>query len=349
MMNDLTGQQFGSYRLVRRLGTGGFASVYLGQHVRLSSKQAAIKILHMFDANVSMFQKEAETTEQLIHPHIVRLLDFDLQDGIPFLVLEYAPGGSLRDRHPEGSQIPLATAIAYAHGIASALQYAHEQHLIHRDIKPENILIGRQGELQLSDFGITVMSKTGRTSLAAGGYGQGGTPYYMAPEQFRGKPEKASDQYALAVLVYEWLTGMRPFEADEPAALGYQHRYEPIPPLPDTIPLPVQRVILKALEKEPEERYPSVQAFAQALLQARDEQVTGVEQYRAQGDAQLHMNQFSEALASFEKLMQIDEKDASAHIGKGQALLRLNRYQEALAAFEAIQYQISTEAYDTSP
>jgi serine/threonine protein kinase len=108
-MADLTGQQFGSYHLVRRLGTGGFASVYLGQHVRVSSKQAAIKIWHLSDINVPQFQQEAETTEQLKHPHIVRLLDFDVQDGTPFLVLDYAPGGSPRTRHPKGSQIPLAT------------------------------------------------------------------------------------------------------------------------------------------------------------------------------------------------------------------------------------------------
>src|SRR5262249_23751703 len=95
MMTDLTGQQFGSYRLVRRLGIGGFASVYLGQHVRISSKQAAIKILHLFDVNEQQFQQEAETTEQLLHPNIVRLLDFDVQEGTPFLVLDYAPSGSL--------------------------------------------------------------------------------------------------------------------------------------------------------------------------------------------------------------------------------------------------------------
>ena len=138
MMTDLSGQQFGSYRLVRRLGIGGFASVYLGQHVRISSKQAAIKILHLFDVDVQQFQQEAETTEQLRHPNIVRLLDFDVQEGTPFLVLDYAPGGSLRARHPKGSQVLLTTVIRYLKELVPALQYAHDRDILHRDIKPDD-------------------------------------------------------------------------------------------------------------------------------------------------------------------------------------------------------------------
>jgi eukaryotic-like serine/threonine-protein kinase len=164
LMKDLTGQQFGSYRLLRCLGVGGFASVYLGQHVRISSKQAAIKILHLFDVDAQQFQQEAETTEQLRHPHIVRLLDFDIQEGTPFLVLDYAPGGSLRARHPKGSHVPLATILEYLKELAPALQYAHDQGILHRDIKPDNVLIGQNGELLLSDFGIALLSRTGHTS-----------------------------------------------------------------------------------------------------------------------------------------------------------------------------------------
>ena len=153
-MADRAGQQIGSYRLVKLLGSGGFAEVYLAQHVRLASKQAAIKILHLIDIDARKFQEEAETTEQLVHPHIVRLLDFDIEQGTPFLVLEYAPSGSLRTRHPKGSSVPLARVGEYLKEIAPALQYAHDQHILHRDIKPDNMLIGRQGELLLSDFGI---------------------------------------------------------------------------------------------------------------------------------------------------------------------------------------------------
>ncbi len=270
MMTDLTDQQFGSYHLVRRLGVGGFASVYLGQHLRISSKQAAIKILHLFDVDVQQFQQEAETTEQLRHPNIVRLLDFDVQEGMPFLVLDYAPGGSLRARHPKGSQIPLATVIGYLKELVPALQYAHDQDILHRDIKPDNILIGQHGELLLSDFGIALLSRTGKTSTQ-GPTNIGGTPYYMAPEQFRGRPSKASDQYALATVVYEWLSGTVPFSEGDWIQLGFQHLQEPVPPLRVSLPaLPAtaEQVVLKALSKDPQERFPRVEDFAIALQAA---------------------------------------------------------------------------------
>ena len=284
-MGDRLGQQIGNYRLVKLLGKGGFAEVYLGQHVRLASKQAAIKILHLTDVDVRKFQEEAETTERLVHPHIVRLLDFDLQEGTPFLVLDFAPGGSLRTRHPKGSIVPLATVGEYLKELAPALQYAHDNHILHRDIKPDNMLIGRQGELLLSDFGIAVLSQTGRTSLEAS-YGIGGTPYYMAPEAYRGKPEKASDQYALAVVVYEWLCGSVPFSEGNFIQLGYQHSHEPLPPLRErnpTIPSDVEAVIMKALSKEPKDRFASVQDFAKALEEACKQPPMGTRLYIYRG------------------------------------------------------------------
>jgi outer membrane protein assembly factor BamB/serine/threonine protein kinase len=244
--------------------------VYLGQHVRISSKQAAVKILDLRDVNVQEFQQEAETTERLVHPNIVRLLDFDIQEGTPFLVLDYAPGGSLRARHPKGSQVPLATVRGYLREIVPALQHAHDQNILHRDIKPDNILIGRQGELLLSDFGIALLSRTGKTSVQ-GPMSTGGTPYYMAPEQFRGKPEKASDQYALAVVVYEWLCGTVPFSEGDWIQLGFQHLHEPPPRLTASIPtLPTagEQVVLKALSKLPQDRFPHVEDFASALQEA---------------------------------------------------------------------------------
>ena len=275
MMIDLTGQQFGDYRLVRLLGTGGFASVYLGQHVHIASLQAAIKILHLVNVNQALFQKEAETMVSLLHPHIVRLLGFSIQPGtnIPFLVMDYAPAGSLLTRHPRETQVPLATVVQYVKEIALALQYAHDHNILHRDIKPENILIGRDGKLLLSDFGLATLSKTGRGSLQVS-YGKEGTPYYMAPEMFKGKPEKASDQYSLAVVVYEWLCGTPPFSGDMAIQLAYQHIEEPIPPLRDKLPTlspRVEAVVLKALAKKPADRFPSVQAFADALKPPEDD------------------------------------------------------------------------------
>src|SRR5579863_2328095 len=137
------GQQIGDYRLLRELGKGGFGDVYLGEHIR-DHTQAAVKVLRAQltrSKELKEFINEARTM-RLKHPHIVSLLDFGIgDDDIPFLVMDYAPYGSLRDRHPKGSQLPLSTIIPYVTAIASALQYAHDHHLIHRDVKPENMLI----------------------------------------------------------------------------------------------------------------------------------------------------------------------------------------------------------------
>src|SRR5260370_24680448 len=260
MMRDLIGQQLGNYRLVSLLGCGGFAEVYLGQHVHIATQQAAIKLLHILDVDSKKFQQEAETTAALVHPNIIRLFDFDFHDQMPFLVIDYAPGGSLRSRHPEGTRVPLPTVVEYVQEIAKGLEYAHGKNVIHRDIKPDNILIGGQGELRLSDFGIAVLSGTGRTTLA-GSYDAGGTAYYMAPEQSRGKPEKASDQYALGIMVYEWLCGKPPFSEGNAINIQYQHAFEPVPSLCEqlpTLPPAVEQVILRALAKDPKDRFSTV-------------------------------------------------------------------------------------------
>ena len=266
MNRDLSGQQFGNYRLVRRLGGGGFADVYLGQHVRITTQQAAIKILHLTDVDEQQFQQEAVSTASLRHPNIVRVYDFDIQQGTPFLVLDYAPNGSLASKH-KGQQLSLDIIIQYLKQIASALQYAHDNNLIHRDIKPDNILVGSQSELLVSDFGIAVIAKTGRTSIQST-YNIGGTPYYMAPEMFRGKPEKASDQYSLGIMVYTWLCGHPPFTEGDFIQLGFQHAAEPVPSLHgqvSTISPQVEQVVTRALAKSVLDRFPSVQAFTDAL------------------------------------------------------------------------------------
>jgi serine/threonine protein kinase len=269
-MGDRTGQQIGYYRLVKLLGEGGFAEVYLGQHVHLASRQAAIKILHLVGVDQRKFQEEAETTAKLDHPHIVHLLDAAIEQGEPFLVLEYAPGGPLRARHPKGSVVPLASVGAYLKEIAPALQYAHDKDILHLDIKPENILIGQGGELMLSDFGVALLMQTGQTSLEAI-HGIGGTSRYMAPESFLGRPKKASDQYSLAIVLYELLCGSPPFRGENRIQLGYQHNHEPVPPLREknqAIPVDIEAVITRALAKKPEDRFANVQALAEAFERA---------------------------------------------------------------------------------
>src|SRR5881227_2723539 len=180
-MADRTGQQFGNYRLVSLLGAGGYAEVYLGQHVRFK-QQAAIKVLHahLSGQEVEHFQHEAETIATLAHPSIVRVFDFDVQDGVPFLVMDYAPNGSLRRRYPKGSPVPLPQIVSCVKQVADALQFAHEQKFIHRDVKPENMLLGRHQEVLLSDFGLAALAHS-TSSLST--QGAMGTLAYMAPEQ----------------------------------------------------------------------------------------------------------------------------------------------------------------------
>jgi len=269
-MADRVGQQFGNYRLVALLGQGGYAEVYLGQHVRFN-QQAAIKVLHVHlsGQEAEHFQHEAETIAQLAHPAIVRVFDFDVQDGVPFLVMDYAPDGTLRRCYPKGSLVPLPQIVSYVKQVAAALQYAHEQKFMHRDVKPENMLLGRQQEVLLSDFGIaTIVHST--SSLSASAQGTSGTLAYMAPEQIEGHPRPASDQYALAVVVYEWLSGSRPFQGSLTEVM-VQHLTLHPPPLREqvaTIPAEVEQVVLHALAKDPKERFASVHDFAEALEQA---------------------------------------------------------------------------------
>ena len=266
-MADRLGQQLGNYRLVSLLGQGGYAEVYLGQHVRFN-QQAAIKVLHahLSEQEAEHFQQEAETIATLAHPSIVRVFDFDVQDGVPFLVIDYAPNGSLRQRYPKGSLVPLPVIVSSVKQVADALQYAHEQKFIHRDVKPENMLMGRRQEVLLSDFGIATIAHS-TSSLNVGAEGTSGTLAYMAPEQIEGHPRAASDQYALGVVVYEWLCGERPFEGSASEVMA-QHLS--MPPLPlrervPAIPAEVEQVVLRALAKDPKARFASVADFRHSI------------------------------------------------------------------------------------
>jgi eukaryotic-like serine/threonine-protein kinase len=266
------GQSIGDYRLQRLIGKGTFGTVYLAEHLH-DHTHAAVKVLHFpltSSDDFRSFLKEARTV-RLRHPHIVPILDFDLsRDDLPYLVMAYAEGGTLRERYPKGSKLSNETIDTYVQQLASALQYAHDHRVIHRDVKPENMLVCNDGTIQLSDFGIARISE--HTNLLTQ-HQVAGTPAYAAPEQSLGKPCPASDQYALAVVVYEWLTGRRPFEGS-PLAVTLQHRRDAPPTLRSICPgvsLQVEQVILKALAKAPQDRFPTITHFAQALHSALQE------------------------------------------------------------------------------
>jgi predicted ATPase/serine/threonine protein kinase len=272
-MHDRVGQQLGNYRLLRLLGQGGQASVYLGEHVYLKS-QAALKIRHsvLSEEEQKVFLQEAQTLVRLTHAHIVRVLDYALQDGMPFLVMEFAAHGTLRQRHPKGTNLPLDVIIPYVLQIASALQYVHDQGLVHRDIKPENLVLNSNDEVLLSDFGLVMHTPQLLSPDATEPIEQSlvGTTPYLAPEQLRGKAQPASDQYALGVVVYEWLCGKPPFRGPF-LEVAMQHVSTPPPSLCEQVPdisYAVEEVVLRALAKEPERRFGRVQDFATALERA---------------------------------------------------------------------------------
>ena len=267
MTTHLVGEQFGEYRLMRLIGRGGFADVYLGEHARHKTV-AAVKVLHtrLEHGDVKSFLNEARSM-RLRHPHIVQMLDFGLEDDVPFLVMEYAPNGSLRQRYPKGTHLPLGTIRRYVKQLAGALQYAHHEGVIHRDIKPDNMLLGRQRELLLSDFGIASLA---HATASMSETDQAGTVPYMAPEQLQGRPRPASDQYALGIVVYEWICGTWPFQGTF-AEISSQHLTTPPPSMRKrvpTLPIVVEHVVMRALAKDPHRRFPSMAVFASAFEQA---------------------------------------------------------------------------------
>src|SRR6266516_5978115 len=262
------GQQFGNYLLLRLLGQGGFADVYLGEHVYLKT-HAALKVLRLQLTNNALqdFLNEARTIARLEHPHIVRVLDCGVERHTPFLVMNFAPNGTLRQQYSRGSRLPLEVVVTYVQQLASALDYAHEAKLIHRDIKPENMLLGRTKEVLLSDFGLVLIAQSSRSQTKKE---MAGTIPYMAPEQLQGKPRPASDQYSLGIVVYEWLAGERPFQGTF-AEIASQHMFVPPPSLRSKIPgisPEIEHVVLTALSKDPQQRFSSIQAFAVAFEQA---------------------------------------------------------------------------------
>ena len=267
-MADRVGTQLGNYRLVRLLGQGGFAEVYLGQHIYLDT-EAAIKVLHtrLSSEDEEQFRDEARTIARLVHPNIVRVLEYNVQESTPYLVVDYAPNGTLRKRHPRGVPLPLTTVVSYVSQVAEALQYAHEQKVVHRDVKPENMLLGRRNEVLLSDFGIALVTQSSRYNSLQGVQGMAGTIAYMAPEQIESQACPNSDQYSLAIVVYEWLSGERPFQGSFAEIAVKQTMATPLSlrqKVPSLSPA-VEAVVMKALAKEPQNRYPTIRDFATAL------------------------------------------------------------------------------------
>lgn len=270
MMTELIGQQLGHYWLQSLLGRGGFADVYLGEHIHLKNV-AAIKVLHELAEDMQeAFLNEARILALLLHPHVIRVLDFGIEAGIAYLVMDYAPGGTLRQRHTHDAKLPVTTVVDYVRQIGDGLQFAHDQKLIHRDLKPANVLVGSRGDLLLADFGLALIARSTRSLETL--VHPAGTAAYIAPEQLEGKPQFASDQYALGIMAYEWLCGTPPFQGTL-TEICNQHISVPPAPLCNRVPgLPraVEQVVLRSLAKDPDHRYSCVKDFVYALQTASE-------------------------------------------------------------------------------
>ncbi|GCE19179.1 serine/threonine protein kinase [Dictyobacter kobayashii] len=262
---------FGNYRLFRALRRGAVSTIYLGEHIHLGNK-VVVKVLNNWiatDEQIKKFCAEARLHASMRHPNIVRVLDFGMKGKYPFMVMDYAANGTLQDYFEADVPQPTSTIIPFVVSIANALQYIHNRNVIHRDIKPQNILLSLGHEVWLSDFGIAVAIQPWNLQ---GMQESIGTALYAAPEQIEGHPLKMSDQYALAVLVYTWLCGRPPF-AGSSIQLCKQHLYQEPTPLHHIIPTisyQIEKVVLRALAKDPYQRFTNIQDFAYALRMADD-------------------------------------------------------------------------------
>jgi len=260
----------GRYEVVRELGKGGMAVVYLATDPYMK-RQVAIKVLpHQFTHDPQFrvrFQREAEFIAALEHGSIVPVYDFGEHEDQPYIVMRYLPGGTLRDRLTNGA-LPISEITPIFQSIASALDYAHKKGVIHRDIKPGNILFDSEGKANLSDFGI---AKLQEASAAFTGTGDLiGTPNYVSPEQAMGEKhiDGRADIYSMGVVLFECLTGELPFKADTPMGVAIAHIQSPIPSLLDRnpdLPPAFEEIIRKALDKKPKNRFENTTALAQAI------------------------------------------------------------------------------------
>jgi serine/threonine protein kinase len=315
-MATLIGQSLGRYKILEQLGEGGMATVYKACDTRLE-RDVAVKIIRrgalpeeQLERILKRFEHEAKALARLTHPFIVPVVDYGEYKGSPYLVMPYLQGGTLKQKM--GKPLPWQEAVRLLIPVAQALAYSHAHNIIHRDIKPSNILLTENNQPMLSDFGIAKILdlKDGQT-LTTAGLGIG-TPEYMSPEQGMGKPAgPAADIYSLAIVLYELLTGRKPFTADTPMEVVFKQVNDPIPNpvqyIPD-LPDQVVKILQKATAKQPEDRFADMTLFAGALesLLAGTSLTEGQEQALAeQGPASPALNE--DSTSTFEQIAPLDE------------------------------------------
>ena len=273
-MPNLTGQSIGRYHILEQLGEGGMATVYKAYDTRLE-RNVALKVLRtdqfipaQLHLVLQRFEREAKSLAKISHPSIVNVLDFGKHEDQPFLVMEYLPGGTLKRKL--GNAIPWRETFKTILPVARGLAYAHQHGIVHRDVKPVNILMNEFDEPVLTDFGIAKLLE-GAEGHTLTGSGVGiGTPDYMAPEQGMGAStiDARADIYSLGIVLYEMIAGRKPYIADTPMAVVLKQLNDPLPRPTDFVPdIPegVEKILFKALAKQPEDRYVDMNALITSM------------------------------------------------------------------------------------
>ena len=333
----MIGQSIGRYHIVEQLGEGGMATVYRAFDTRLE-RDVALKFIRrenfgsaQLEELLKRFEREAKSLAQLSHPNIVGVLDYGEHDGMPYLVMPFIPGGTLKKNL--GRPLHWVDAIKILAPIAHALDYAHQRKMIHRDVKPANILISDLHQPMLSDFGIAKVLEGNNKGNTLTGTGVGvGTPEYMAPEQWSGEASYSSDVYALGVVLYELVTGRPPFIADTPMAILLKQIQDPLPSpsefVPD-LPQSIEQILYKALAKKSEDRYQTMAEFVMAMEKT-------LEQVRDQIN-------FAEALPS-KDIAQTTKTNRQTQSRVGQKSASVEREQHAQRETESFyKPQVPTE------
>jgi serine/threonine-protein kinase len=279
MTDDLIGKTIGGYEVIRLLGQGGMARVYLARQQSMN-RYVALKMLPKQylndDTYLQRFEREIKIVSQLEHRSIIPVHDYGEHHGVPYIVMRYMPAGSVDDLLQNGA-LTLDKTLNIVAQIAPALDYAHTRDVLHRDLKPGNVLLDDDGGAFITDFGIARVTNTGISAITT--QGVVGTPSYMSPEQAQGKKlDGRSDVYSLGVMLFEMATGKRPFESDTPYSIAVMQVTTP-PPMPRSynpeLPSSVESVILRALRKNPDDRYQTALSLSEALKMAIERPETG--------------------------------------------------------------------------
>ena len=301
------GQTLGKYRVLEPLGRGGMAQVYRAYHPQLD-RYAAVKVLRSDLVEESeflgRFQREARAVAGLRHANIVQVYDFDAQDGLYYMVMELLEGDTLKAQlnyyRTRGERLLQGEMVRILKDVLQGVAYAHAEGIVHRDVKPANIMLTRRGQAVLTDFGVAQI--VGGTQYTVSGALMG-TLHYMAPEQgLEGHCDSRSDLYSLGIVFYEMLTGRPPFDADTPLAILMKHVNDPLP-LPrkvdPAIPELFERIVLKALAKDPEDRYQNAEEMAQALEQAAGDVGVAIPEALTLAQIDLDLGSLSDSAAVF--------------------------------------------------